>query len=128
MQKSETRRLVVSGRVLKGLGLGRTIGVPTMNLHPKKMPSHMPHGIYAVIVHTSMGDFMGALHYGLRKTHNAPISLEVHALGLNQNMYRRKIQIEFVKRLRATKKFKNISDLKKAIQKDIRMVKKLRYN
>lgn len=110
---------MISGKVIRGFGLAKKLGFPTMNLHPKKMPEDFPYGVYAVWVKTPKGVYLGALHYGPRKVHDAPVSLEVHAIGFKGNTYGKTISITFVKRIRGTKNFRTIDALTRAIDKDI---------
>lgn len=124
---------IISGIVIKGLGLGKKLGLPpTMNLRvlnrrgrSSEFPKNLKHGIYAVRVRTSVGNFNGVMHFGPRPAVKAPLSLEVHCFGLKRKMYRRKINIEIVKKIRPVKNFKTVADLKKAIANDIAEAKKI---
>jgi len=112
--------LTFSGKVIKGIGLGKKLGSPTINLAPVCAPKSLKHGIYAVGVKTLAGVFKGAMHYGPRPSiKGAPISLEIHCIGLDKNLYGETVEIEVKKRLRSIKKFIDPNDLKKQISKDI---------
>lgn len=110
--------MLISGTVIKSLGMGKKLGFPTLNLNPKKVPKFLRRGIYAVYVRADGRTFKGVLHYGLRPTHGLPVSFEVHCIGLKKNLYGRRISIIIKKRLRSVKNFVNESALKKRIKLD----------
>jgi len=113
----------ISGFVIKGLGVGKKLGFPTLNLNPARAPKKLKFGVYAVRVKTPVGEFNGVLHYGLRPTISAPISLEIYCIGLKRRLYGKKIKVSIKRYLRAIKKFKNAEALKRQIKKDINMLK-----
>jgi riboflavin kinase/FMN adenylyltransferase len=116
--------MTISGPVIKGLGIGKKLGSPTINLDPVNAPKDLKHGVYVVTVKTPVGNFLGAMHYGPRPSiPNAPISLEVYCIGLNEDLYEKTVEIEVKKRLRDIKKFANLEDLKKQIDKDIDIIR-----
>lgn len=112
----------VSGTVIKGLGIGKKLGFPTLNLNPARAPKNLKFGVYVVEVKTSAGDFDGVLHFGPRPTIFAPVSLEIYCIGLKKNLYGKKIKVFIKRRLRAVKKFKNAEELKRQIKKDISVI------
>lgn len=105
--------------VIRGLGFGRKLGFPTLNLNPTRAPKTLRFGVYAVQVKTPIGEFNGVLHYGPRLTIGASISFEIYCIGLKKNLYGKKIKVSIKKRLRAVKKFKSLKELKEQIKKDI---------
>lgn len=116
--------MIISGPVIKGLGLGKKLGSPTINLDPANAPKDLEYGVYSVVVETPVGKFLGAMHFGPRPSiPNVPISLEVYCIGLNENLYGKTVEIEVKKQLRDIKKFANLEDLKKQISKDIEEAK-----
>lgn len=117
MIKKSTR---LTGTVITGFGIGKKLGFPTLNLNPARAPKSLEFGVYAVQVKTPNGEFDGVLHYGPRPTIGAPISLEIYCIGLKKNLYGKKIKVFIKRRLRAVKKFKNASELKSQIKKDIK--------
>lgn len=117
-------KISITGKVIKGLGKGKKFGFPTLNLNPRRAPKKLKFGIYAAYVHTPVGKFLGAVHYGPRPAVNASISFEVHCLGLKKNLYGKSITIILKKRLRAVRNFPTLAALKKQIQRDIEMARK----
>jgi riboflavin kinase/FMN adenylyltransferase len=112
----------VSGRVLQGAQRGRTIGFPTLNLGPppprKLLP---PEGVYAVKVQTPRGPVGGMMNLGPRPTFgDAATSLEAHLFDTNGDFYGTDVRIDFVKRLRETRKFASAEQLTAQLQHDER--------
>jgi len=112
----------VSGRVIPGSQRGRTIGFPTLNLGPppprKLLP---PEGVYAVRVQTPAGPVGGMMNLGPRPTFgDSTISLEVHLFDVRGDFYDAHVRIDFVARLRETRKFASAEQLSKQLAHDER--------
>jgi riboflavin kinase/FMN adenylyltransferase len=114
------RRYSISGSVLHGNKLGRTIGFPTANIvisdQHKLIPSD---GVYAVIVRIGNKLHKGMLNSGYRPTVNGKShSIEVHIFDFNEDIYNQFITIEYVDKLRDEIKFDSIDSLKNQLEKD----------
>jgi len=112
----------VSGRVVEGSQRGRTIGFPTLNLGPpparKLLP---PEGVYAVRVQTPRGPMGGMMNLGPRPTFgDLATSLEAHLFDTNEDFYGADVRIDFIKRLRETRKFASAEQLRKQLHHDER--------
>src|SRR5215210_1069589 len=112
----------VSGRVLQGSQRGRTIGFPTLNLGPpparKLLP---PEGVYAVRVQTPGGAVGGMMNLGPRPTFgDSSTSLEAHLFDLRGDFYGAHVRIDFVMRLRETRKFASAEQLARQLRHDER--------
>ena len=69
--------------------------------------------------------FKGIANLGFRPTFNQKkILLEVNLFNFSGNLYNKKLSVDFIKFIRGEKKFKNIDQLKKQINKDILFAKK----
>lgn len=108
--------------VVRGRGIGRTLGMATANLHPSAevLP---PIGVYAV--RTWIGDrpVNGAASLGYRPTFadarpDTPI-LEVHLLDFEGDLYGATLDIAFLARLRGERKFPSPAALMAQIRRDI---------
>jgi len=114
----------VEGKVIKGEQRGRQIGFPTCNI---KLNSYiLPKlGVYSVRIQINNLKKRGIANIGYRPTFNGKsLLLEVNIFGLNKNLYKKIIKVNFIKFIRAEKKFKNINQLKIQIKKDIINTKK----
>jgi riboflavin kinase / FMN adenylyltransferase len=112
----------VSGQVIPGARRGRTIGFPTINLGPppprKLLP---PEGVYAVRVQTAAGPLGGMMNLGPRPTFgDSTTSLEAHLFDATGDFYGTQVRIDFVKRLRQTRKFASAEQLSKQLEQDER--------
>lgn len=112
----------VSGRVIEGAQRGRRIGFPTLNLGPppprKLLP---PEGVYAVRVQTAAGPVGGMMNLGPRPTFgDSATSLEVHLFDTSGDFYGAHVRIDFVARLRETRKFASAELLSKQLRHDER--------
>jgi riboflavin kinase / FMN adenylyltransferase len=110
----------VSGQVIEGSQRGRTIGFPTLNLGPppprKLLP---PEGVYAVRVQTPSGAVGGMMNLGPRPTFgDATVSLEAHLFDTSEDFYGAHVRIDFVMRLRETRKFASADQLSKQLRHD----------
>lgn len=111
----------LSGIVVKGDQLGRTIGFPTANISMSDATKIIPaNGVYAVQVKIKSGLYFGMMNIGNRPTVSAEQQqkLEVHLFDFHQNIYEESITVYFEKRIREEKKFANLEELKFAIKHD----------
>ena len=113
----------ITGEVIKGQQIGRTIGFRTANLiYPPELID-LPFGVYAANVRYDGEIYKGIANFGVRPTVNGHgTSLEVHLLDFDKDIYGQKITVEFNKMIRKEKKFDSLEALKKQIKKDILFV------
>ena len=120
------RNWTILGNVETGRKLGRKIGFPTCNIDIKDYVVAKP-GVYCVKVkiYGSNKIYKGIANLGFRPTFNQKkILLEVNLFNFSGNLYNKKLSVDFKKFIRGEKKFKNIDQLKKQINKDILSAKK----
>ncbi len=113
----------VSGLVVHGDGRGKKNGFPTANLaHISNFKLVPKIGVYAVFVHVEELNqkFMGMMNIGTRPTFNqtTDVTLEVHILGFDRDVYEREIRVEFVERIRDEGKFASEDNLKEQLNHD----------
>ena len=121
------RNWSIDGKVNVGRKMGRKIGFPTCNI---KLNDYViaKLGVYAVniLINKNKKLLRGIANLGYRPTFNQKeILLEVHIFNFSKNLYNKHLTIEFINFIRKEKKFKNINQLKKQINLDIRKAKKL---
>ncbi len=120
--------MVFQSKQIHGLGRGKEVGFPTINLTiPEDFD--LETGVYAVWVIIDDKTYKGALHYGPIPTFDLKnYSLEVHLLNIVDNMpdtEDRIIEVDIVERLRDVKKFMEVYDLTEAILKDVEKVNRI---
>jgi riboflavin kinase/FMN adenylyltransferase len=117
------RGFFVDGRVVRGDGRGRTIGVPTANL--EAVNEILPRaGVYACRVRTPDGaDRPAAVNIGRRPTYGQDrLTLEAHILDFEGDLYDARLRVAFVERLRDERKFLDAEALVAQIRADIAQV------
>lgn len=122
------RRFYISGIVEKGVGRGRTIGVPTANLRTtaETVP---PEGVYAAMVDVGGERHMAAVNIGRNPTFQSgsgtATTIEAHLIGFSGDIYGVPMEIEFVERLREERKFPSKDALVAQILTDVASAKRL---
>jgi len=121
-----SREWSIEGIVQKGRQQGKKIGFPTCNIDIKDYVIATP-GVYAVKVkQKNSNKFLKAIaNLGYRPTFNQKkILLEVHIFNFSGNLYNKYLSVKFIKFIRKEKKFKNVNQLRKQIQSDLKVAKK----
>ena len=112
----------IEGKVITGQQLGRTIGVPTANVDIGKLNNPL-RGVFCVKVFIENDDqtYFGVANIGYKPTvEGKTLNLEVHILNFDQDIYKSRIQVEFMRYLRGEKKFNGVDELKAQINLDIK--------
>ncbi|OON40000.1 riboflavin biosynthesis protein RibF [Izhakiella australiensis] len=110
----------ISGRVVHGDALGRTIGFPTANIPLRRTVSPV-RGVYAVEVY-GLGDkpLPGVANIGNRPTvGGVRQQLEVHLFDVEMNLYGRHIDVVLKEKIRNEQRFESFGALKQQIAKDV---------
>jgi riboflavin kinase / FMN adenylyltransferase len=112
----------LSGTVIEGRKIGRSIGFPTANIKPDSPNKLIPcNGVYAVEVRIGHTFYAGMLSIGSNPTVNSDRnfrSIEVHILNFDMDIYGENISVKFRKRLRDEKKFDDLEQLTKQMRLD----------
>ena len=115
------RRYSISGRVVRGDGLGRKLGYPTANVQMKRNGPALS-GIFAVEVSgIAPSPLPGVASLGVRPTvkeHGEPV-LEVYILDFSKEIYGRHVSVEFLQKFRDEHKFPDIATLTRQIANDV---------
>ena len=113
------RRFAIGGHVVRGQQLGRKLGYPTANLRLGRRVAPVG-GIFAVRVH-GIGTMVraGVASLGVRPTVNGkePL-LEAHVFDFDGDLYGRRIEVEFVQKLRDEEKFADLDAMVRQIDDD----------
>lgn len=104
----------VTGKVVEGDKIGRTIGFPTANITVldayKLIPSD---GAFAVKIEYNRKAYLGMANIGIRPTINGiERRFEVNIFDFNENIYNKSIKIIFLEKIRNEKKFNSLEELK----------------
>lgn len=107
----------IVGKVVEGKQLGRTIGFPTANIEVNDDKKLIPAtGVYVVNVNIPHLDktYRGMLNIGRRPTvdiANAPISIEVHIIDFEGDIYGKEVDVKFIKHIREERPFPSLDAL-----------------
>lgn len=120
------RPYAITGKVVYGKQLGRTLGAPTANLQLHRIKAALS-GVYAVQVKLGNELINGVANVGTRPTvdHGLVAMLEVHLLDFSRDIYGKTLEVIFKKKLREERKFSSLDELKSAIHNDIHIAKQL---
>ena len=109
----------ISGHVVHGQKLGRTLGFPTLNLRVPHRPALS--GVFIVQVH-GLGDgpLPAVASLGVRPTvdDSGRVLLEVHIFDFSQQCYGKQVRVEFLRKIRDEEKYVDLPTLTAAIQND----------
>src|SRR4030095_3107645 len=114
------RWIQLEGTIVSGVGRGRTMRVPTLNLEPEN--ELIPRvGVYVTRISLDRGPFMTAVtNVGVRPTFNKTrMTIETFALKGSVPDAAAKLRLEFLYRLRDEKKFQSADELRAQIALDI---------
>ena len=133
------RYYTIEGIVVKGSRRGKELSFPTANLDISE-DVILPLGVYAVLVSFRGKKHRGVANIGTRPTfspfyrfsiqktnrrYTRPV-VEVHILDFKRNLYRQKLELSLIKRIRREMRFPTPEKLMNRIKKDIQFIKKLR--
>ena len=110
----------LSGTVVKGKQLGRTIGFPTANISLEEDYKLVPqNGVYVVQAEIDSKSIYGMMNIGFNPTvQGKQKTIEVHLFDFDTDIYNRKIQVAILQRIRSEKKFESIELLTKQLEED----------
>lgn len=114
-----SRPYMLSGKVIDGKKLGRTIGFPTANLEINKQKVIPKKGVYYTNVKINEKIFKGITSVGNNPTVNGQeLTVETYILDFSNDIYGKEINIYFIDRIRDEIKFNNIHELIEQLKKD----------
>lgn len=111
---------MISGTVVKGKGIGKTLNFPTANIRISESYKLIPkHGVYVVKTRILNTTVFGMMNIGVNPTVNGKLrSIEIHFFDFSQDIYGVYLEIEILKRLREEQKFDSLAELEKQLLKD----------
>ncbi|WP_332454230.1 bifunctional riboflavin kinase/FAD synthetase [Chryseobacterium aquaticum] len=112
----------VSGTVVHGKKLGRTIGYPTANIETDSIKLLPKKGAYIVEVFVNENQYKGMLSIGTNPTVNGEkLTVEVYILDFNENIYDQNITVKFRDFLHEEIKFESLEKLIERLDEDKRL-------
>jgi riboflavin kinase/FMN adenylyltransferase len=110
----------LSGIIIKGKQLGRTINFPTANLKIEENYKLIPqNGVYIIKSIIDQKTVFGMMNIGFNPTVDGQDqSIEIHYFDFNTDLYNRKISVSIVHRIRSEQKFQSLDLLKEQLEKD----------
>ena len=112
---------MLTGTVIKGKGLGKTLDFPTANIQIEAAYKLIPkHGVYVVKSQIKGVEVFGMMNIGKNPTvsEGNQTKIEVHFFDFSANLYGAVLKIELLYHLRSEIKFPNIEALKLQLEKD----------
>lgn len=110
------------GVVVHGDKRGRTIGFPTANVQAADGSFIPANGVYVVKIRVQNEWFVGVCNIGYKPTFKNPdeknLSIEVHIVDFDKNIYGEEVEIDWYKWVRAEQKFNGIDELVAQLGKD----------
>ena len=119
-------RYSLSGRVIHGDKLGRTLGFPTANIYLHRLYTPV-HGIFAVLV-AGLGSTLrqGVASVGTRPTvGGTKVILEVFLFDFDEDIYGRHLRVHFVAKHRDEEKFPTVEAMRVQIAEDVEWARKV---
>ena len=119
------RPFTIRRPVLHGEMLGRKLGIPTINQSFAEDSVVPVSGVYVCKVTVGGKEYPGVCDVGTKPTVSGKgLLAETHIIGYDGDLYGETVDVAFLKRLRAEKKFSDIDELKSVIENDVANAKK----
>ena len=117
--------VVLTGKVIHGKALGRTVGMPTANIEVTNKNLLPESGVYVTRIKVGDETYLAVTNIGLRPTvdNEQQVTVEAHILDFNQDIYGQAVELEVHKFLRPIQKFGSLEEVLKQVKKDIEEAK-----
>ena len=126
------KKYSLTGIVIQGAQRGKLLGFPTANIKLEDENKLVPkRGVYVVSCRLESGYYYGIMNIGVRPTFEKSdeVIKEVHILNFSKKIYGKKIQVEFLRRLRDEKKYDSkealVSQIKEDLQNSLKIINTL---
>ena len=110
----------ITGKVVAGKQIGRTIGFPTANIEVSKNYKLIPkNGVYIISSKINNINYFGMMNIGINPTvEGLEQKIEVHFFDFEKDIYNQEVKIEILSRIRDEKKYNSLEELKIQLRKD----------
>lgn len=120
------RPFEISGKIIHGNQIGRTIGFKTANIIPETIKILPKNGVYATKTHYNGKIYKSMTNIGFRPTVDGEHRIiETNIFNFNNDIYGKKIRVEFIDYVRTEQKFENILKLKQQLLLDKKRIKEV---
>ena len=107
------------GKVVHGLGKGKELGFPTVNIKLNNNDLYIDCGVYVTVVNVNNQTCKGMLYVGTRPTFDMlETTIEIHILEFNEVIYNYEISFQILHKIRDEIKFDNPESLIKQLYQD----------
>ena len=112
---------LIKSSIIHGNQIGRTIGIPTINMQISEDKLLPPNGVYVSRVTIADKEYLGVTNVGSKPTvsDTGQIGVETHIIDFSEDVYDMLIAVSFLKFIRPEMKFNSIEELQKQMQNDI---------
>lgn len=114
----------IKGIVIKGLGNGKKLSFPTLNIDPLDEYVEPKYGVYAVKVKLKGNEYLGMANIGFHPSISEldKALLEVHLFDFNEDVYGEKVTCTFLSYIREERKFPSLKDLINQLDYDKKLI------
>ncbi len=117
---------MLTGQVVSGKQLGRTIGIPTANLAQPEGMVELRHGVYACKALVGGQEYLAVTNIGSRPTVNGNyVTIEAHLLDFEGDLYGKYLSLWFYEFLRPERKFDSLESLQAEIRTNAAQTRKI---
>ncbi len=120
----------MEGKVIHGKHRGTGMGFPTANIEIDPEYLSPKTGVYAGLTTINHKQYPCMINIGKNPTFSdvTQMSLEVHVIGFDGDLYGKQMKVEFMKFIRGEKKFKNVNNLIMQLEQDLRTIQDYFYH
>lgn len=113
---------IITGIIVHGKGLGRTVGMPTANLSPSRGSAIPQEGVYASYAYLKEGVFIGVTNIGRRPTvdHEERMTIETNINSFDKDIYGETMTLCIMYFLRPIRKMNSLEDVRNQVKKDMK--------
>ena len=117
MEKTYT----LTGYVVHGKALGRTVGMPTANLQMAEGVILPPDGVYAALAHVKNEEYPAVTNIGTRPSvdESEIKTVESYLIGFDGDIYGEFMRLELVEKIRDIRKMNSLEEVRFQVSKDI---------
>jgi len=117
-----TRRYFIDGQVVRGKGVGRSLGFPTLNMQTENRI--LPEGVFETRLEYRGKKYRSITNVGFNPTfRRTRRSIETYILNFSDDLYRQRVRLHFVRKIREERRFRSHQALVEQIRRDLSRLK-----